>query len=187
MRGGVPLPRRFCSLVLLLELPVPVLTAPPVTAPGTTPIPTADRRLVERAVVTGTLHGEEPEAFVRIDVPQPDGALIQYTAWTDGGAPLGDHIDRIALAAGLDAWSWIEILERHLRLTHRGRIEIRTHPLRPVLADVEHRYRGDETTRANLARALAADAARHGLPPLPAPGIPRWIGVGPRLLHQHPQ
>jgi hypothetical protein len=116
---------------------VPVLTAaPPVTIPGTTaPDPAAGRRLVEQAVVTGALQGEEPECFVRIDIPQPDG-LLQYNAWTAGGEQFGDRIDRIALAAGLDVWSWIQILERHLRLTHRGRIEIRTHPLRPVLADV---------------------------------------------------
>ncbi|AIS02573.1 hypothetical protein [Streptomyces glaucescens] len=50
---------------------MPVLTAaPPVTAPGTTVLsPTADRRLVEQAVVTGALQGEEPECFVRIDIP----------------------------------------------------------------------------------------------------------------------
>lgn len=168
---------------------MPVLTAaPPVTTPGTTaPSPTAGRRLVEQAVVTGVLQGEEPECFVRIDIPQPGGGLLQYNAWTVGGEQLGDHIDRIALAAQLDVWSWIQILERHLRLTHRGRIEIRTHPLRPVLADVEAGYRGDETARAGLARALAAEAARLGLPPLPAPGMPRWAGVGPRLYRQQPR
>ncbi|MEU9572312.1 hypothetical protein AB0D62_21025 [Streptomyces massasporeus] len=104
--------------------------APPVTTPGKTALnPTADRHLAEQAVVTGALQGEEPERFVRIDIPQPDG-LLQYLDRRRRAARR--HIDGIALAAGLDAWSWIEILDHHLRLTHRGRIEIRTHPLRPA-------------------------------------------------------
>ncbi|MGA5264799.1 hypothetical protein ACPCI0_31850 [Streptomyces griseoincarnatus] len=160
---------------------MPVLTAaPPVTIPGTTaPDPAAGRRLVEQAVATGALQGEEPECFVRIDIPGP-----RACSSTTPGPPAAD---RIALAADLDVWSWIQILERHLRLTHRGRIEIRTHPLRPVLADVEAGYRGDETARAGLARALAAESARLGLSPLPAPGIPRWAGVGPRLHRRQPR
>ncbi|MDT9681050.1 hypothetical protein RND61_03000 [Streptomyces sp. TRM76323] len=32
---------------------------------------------------------------------------------------------------------------------------------------------------------LADDAARTGRPPLPAPGIPAWPGVGPRLWHRY--
>ncbi|MFI9176323.1 hypothetical protein [Streptomyces lincolnensis] len=115
---------------------------------------------------------QEPETLVRVDVPQPGGGLRQYTAWTGGGEQLGDHIDRITLAAGLDAWSWIQILERQVRIIHRGRIDIRTHPLRRVLTDVEQGYRGDETLRTNLVHALAAEAARCNLPPLAAPPAP---------------
>ncbi|MCL3999217.1 hypothetical protein M4438_38020, partial [Streptomyces lavenduligriseus] len=113
---------------------MPGLSAPPVLAPGLAPV--ADRGPVERAVVDGALAAAGPETLVRADVPQPDGSVRLYAAWTNGGGPLGDHIDRVALARGLDAWSWVEILTHCARTTHRGRIEVRTHPLRQVLADV---------------------------------------------------
>ncbi|MFD7919748.1 hypothetical protein ACFV3R_11030 [Streptomyces sp. NPDC059740] len=131
------------------------------------------------------LSAEGPEVLVRTDVPQPDGSVRLYAAWTDGGGPLADHIDRIALARGLDAWSWIEILQQRARTTHRGRIEVRSYPLRQVLADVEQGYRGSEEHRANFARLLASDAVRAGRPPLPPPGIPAWAGVGPVLWHRY--
>ncbi|MFD6334248.1 hypothetical protein ACFWGI_32335 [Streptomyces niveus] len=104
---------------------MPVLTAPPVS---TRPGPAGDRRLVEQAVVDGALAAQPPETLVRTDVPQPDGAVRLYAAWTDGGGPLADNIDRVALARGLDACSWMEILQRNARTTHRGRIEVRFHP-----------------------------------------------------------
>jgi hypothetical protein len=167
-----------------LELSVPVLTAPPAIAqPVLTP--TGDRRPAERAVVDGALAAAEPETLVRTDIPQPDGSVRLYAAWTAGGGPLADHIDRVALARGLDAWSWIEILTHCARTTHRGRIEVRAHPLRQVLADVERGYRGSEEHRASFARLLADDAARAGRPPLPAPGIPAWAGVGPLLWQRY--
>ncbi|WP_019061605.1 hypothetical protein [Streptomyces prunicolor] len=165
---------------------MPVLDAPPALAPGPALSPATDRRPVEQAVVRDALSGEPPETLVVTDIPQPDGLLV-YPAWTDGGDVLGDRIDRLALARGVDGWSWIEILHRHARTTHRGRITIRAYPLRLVLADVERGYRGDETHRAGLARLLADEAARHGLPPLPAPGIPEWGGVGPRLRNRRSQ
>ncbi|MFJ5817403.1 hypothetical protein ACIQGT_26415 [Streptomyces sp. NPDC093108] len=88
---------------------MPVLTAPPPTArPPLTP--TGGRGPVERAVVAGALAAAGPETLVRTDVPQPDGSVRLYAAWTDRGGPLADRIDRIALARGLDAWSWVEIL-----------------------------------------------------------------------------
>ncbi|MFJ5954050.1 hypothetical protein [Streptomyces noursei] len=68
------------------------------------------------------------------------------------------------LVRGLDAWSWIGILQQRARAAHRGRIEVR--PLRQVLADVEQGCWGSEEHRANLAQLLADDAtcvaARHG-------------------------
>ncbi|WP_329347235.1 hypothetical protein OG226_00400 [Streptomyces sp. NBC_01261] len=163
---------------------MPVLDAPPALAPRPALSPATDRRPVEQAVVRDALSGEPPETLVVTDIPQPDGLLV-YPAWTDGGDVLGDRIDRTALARGVDGWSWIEILHRHVRTTHRGRITIRAYPLRRVLDDVERGYRGDETHRAALARLLADDAARDGRPPLPAPGNPSWVGVGPRLWHGH--
>jgi hypothetical protein len=167
-----------------LELPVPVLTASPaITQPGLAP--TGDRSPVERAVVADALAAKDPKTLVRTDIPQPDGSVRLYADWTDGGGPLADHIDRVALARGLDAWSWIEILTHCARTTHRGRIEVRSYPLRQVLADVEQGYRGGEEYRANFARLVADAAARASRPPLPAPGIPAWAGVGPLLWHRY--
>lgn len=163
---------------------MPSLAAPPATAPG--PGPDArSQQYLEQAAAAGVLDLDEPETLVVADVPQADGGLFSCTAWTPGAARLGDHIDRLALAGRLDACSWIEILDRHSRTAHHGQTVIRTYRLRPVLADVEAGHRGSENLRANLARLLAADAARDGRPPLPAPGIPSWVGVGPRLWHGH--
>ncbi|WP_331746147.1 hypothetical protein OG923_34670 (plasmid) [Streptomyces halstedii] len=161
---------------------MPVLTAPPATA-RPAPVPTGGRGPVEQAVVAGALAAAGPETMVRTDVPQPDGSVRLYAAWTDRGGPLADRIDRIALARGLDAWSWIEILTHHQHTTHRGRIEVRTHPLRQILADVERGHRGNDEHRASLARMLADDAQQTGRPPLPAPGLPPWVG-GPLLWHR---
>lgn len=166
---------------------MPVLATAPALAPGPGLSPITDRRPAEQAVIQDALNGEPPETLVVTDVPQPDGSLLVYTAWTDGGERLGDRIDRTALARGVDSWSWVEILHRHVRTTHRGRIQIHSYPLRFVLADVERGYRGDESHRAALARFLADDAARCGQPPLPAPGVPAWVGVGPRLRNRRTQ
>jgi hypothetical protein len=146
--------------------------------------PAGDRGLVERAVVGGALAVAGPETLVRTDIPQPDDSVRLYATWTYGGGPLADHIDRVALARGLDAWPWVEILTHCASTTHRGRIEVRTHPLRQVLADVERGHRGNEEYRAGFARLLADDALRAGRPLLPAPGIPAWPGVGPLLWHR---
>jgi hypothetical protein len=167
---------------------VPALAPPALAQPESRPA--EGRRLVEQAVVDGALSAEGPETLVRTDVPQSDGSVRLYAAWTAGGRPLADHIDRVALASGMDACSWMAILQRHARTTHRGRIEVRAYPLRQVLHDVEHGHRGSEQLRANLARLLADDAARAGRRPLPSPGIPAWVGVGPllwrRYLHDGP-
>ncbi|MFF7369800.1 hypothetical protein [Streptomyces tricolor] len=160
---------------------MPPLAAPP--APVL--VPAGDRRLVEQAVVDDAVRVQGPEMLVRVDIPQPDGSMRLYAAWTGDGEPLADRIDQIALGHGVDAWSWVEILRRTARTSHRGRIEVRARPLRQVLADIEAGFRGSEQLRAGFARLLAVDAARAGQPPLPAPGIPAWAGVGPRLWHQH--
>ncbi|MFH8260471.1 hypothetical protein [Streptomyces roseolus] len=162
---------------------MPVLTAPPSTARPAL-APAGGRGPVEQAVVAGALAAVGPETLVRTDVPQPDGSVRLYAAWTDRGGPLADRIDRLALARGLDAWSWVEILTHHQHTTHRGRIEVRTHPLRQILADVERGHRGNEEYRAGFVRLLADDAERAGRPPLPAPGLPAWPGVGPLLWHR---
>lgn len=163
---------------------MPVLTAPPSTARPAL-APAGGRGPVEQAVVAGVLAAAGPEMLVRTDVPQPDGSVRLYAAWTDRGGPLADRIDRLALARGLDAWSWVEILTHNRRTTHRGRVEVRTHPLRQILSDVERGHRGNEDYRTSLAQLLAADAERAGRPPLPAPGLPAWVGVGPLLWHRY--
>ncbi|MFC8704898.1 hypothetical protein ACFUIV_22305 [Streptomyces anulatus] len=162
---------------------MPVLTAPPANTRAALG-PAGDRRTVEQAVVAGALAAAGPETLVRTDIPQPDGSVRLYASWTDGGGPLADLIDRLALARGLDAWSWVEILTHHQHTTHRGRIEVRTHPLRKVLADVERGHRGNEEDRASFARLLADDAEQAGRTALPGPGLPAWPGVGPRLWHR---
>lgn len=75
---------------------MPVLTAPPANARSDL-APTGNRGPVEQAVVEGALAEAGPETLVRTDVPQPDGSVRLYAAWTDGGGPLADHIDRVAL------------------------------------------------------------------------------------------
>ncbi|WP_274036225.1 hypothetical protein [Streptomyces sp. MMBL 11-1] len=157
---------------------MPVHTAPPATDPA--PAPAEGRGPVEQAVVADALAAAGPETLVRTDIPQPDGRVRLYASWTDRSGPLADRIDRLALARGLDAWSWVEILTHHQHTTHRGRIEVRTHPLRQVLADVERGHHGNEEHRANFARLLADNAEQAGRPPLPAPGLPAWPGIGPR-------
>ncbi|MDT9681049.1 hypothetical protein RND61_02995 [Streptomyces sp. TRM76323] len=77
------------------------LTAPPATARPDL-APTGNRDPVEQAAVEGALAAARPETLVRTDVPQPDGSVRLYAAWTDGGGPLADHMDRVALARGLD-------------------------------------------------------------------------------------
>ncbi|MFH8582266.1 hypothetical protein [Streptomyces zaomyceticus] len=76
-------------------MPAPVLTAPPAnTRPALAPA--GARGLVEQAVVAGALAAAGPETLLRTHIPQPDGSVRLYAAWTDGGGPLADRIDRIA-------------------------------------------------------------------------------------------
>ncbi|MEV4942811.1 hypothetical protein [Streptomyces zaomyceticus] len=88
VKKGVPAPP-------LLELPAPVLTAPPANARPAL-APAGARGPVEQAVVAGALAAAGPETLLRTDIPQPDGSLRLYAAWTDGGGPPADRIDRIA-------------------------------------------------------------------------------------------
>ena len=61
--------------------------------------PTDDPTSVEKAVADSITADFEPETFLWIVFHRPDvGARIWY-AWTAGGHPLGDRIDRAALAA----------------------------------------------------------------------------------------
>ncbi|MFI1312513.1 hypothetical protein ACH4TS_20565 [Streptomyces albidoflavus] len=133
------------------------------------------------------LHGPAPRP--RGPFPRPGrtghrGGRARRGRARDAGAHRHAPARRLGTPVrGLDAWSWIEILTHSQQTTHRGRIGVRTHPLRQVLAVVERGYRGDEEYRNSFARLLAHDAERAGRPPLPAPGLPAWVGVGPLLWH----
>lgn len=148
-------------------------------------IPTGDPTPVEKAAVDGILDGFEPETFLWIVFHRPDGGARVWYAWTDGGVPLGDDIDRRALAAGLDAADWLHIGDQHCQHSARGRTAIQAYALRPILADVRNGVRGPEDRRAATLRVIACAAAETGQ--APRPGCPRWLGVGPMLLARRTQ
>lgn len=146
---------------------------------ATLSVPTHDRSPVEHAVAESIASAFEPETFICITFHRPDGGARQRYAWTDGGAELGDRIDREALATGLDAADTFHITDLHIQTSHRGRIRIDAHPLRPILADVLARVRCPEDRRAALNRFLEYAAHHNGQT---TPRTPRWMGVGPTLL-----
>lgn len=94
---------------------------------------------VELAVVDGICEGYPPETFLTVNMHQPDGGVKLYYAWTAGGKPLGDRIDQLAVASGLDAADWLHIGDRQKDVFHGGRIKVEAYALRPVLADVHGR------------------------------------------------
>jgi hypothetical protein len=156
-------------MTITAELPVQTLT------------PTDDRRPVEAALTRSIADGHPPETFLWINIHRPDGGVNVRYAWTDGGTDLGDRIDLLALAAPLDAADWLEITGRHVQASHRGRIEILAHPLRPILADVQAGVRAPEDRRAGVQRLLDKAAELCRQPHLHGTAIPRWLGVGPDL------
>lgn len=151
---------------------------------ATTPllIPTSDPTPVEKAAVDSILDGFEPETFLWIVFHRPDGGARIWYAWTEGAQPLGNHIDRRALTAGLDAADWFHIGDRHCQHTSRGRIAIQAHPLRPILADVQNGVRSPEDLRARLRCVIDCAARQTGQ--APRPGMPRWFGFGPALVNR---
>ncbi|KQW13579.1 hypothetical protein [Streptomyces sp. Root369] len=144
--------------------------------------PTDDRRLVEQAVIARILDEFGPEMYVGFCFNRPDGGANMWNAWTGGGEPLGDQVDSLAPAAGLDAADWLHIGDRHSTVTHRGRIRVEAYPLRPILADVQAGERAPEERRAGLRRLLDCAANRTGQ--TCPPGLPRWPGFGPALLNR---
>ncbi|MEU0087221.1 hypothetical protein [Streptomyces sp. NPDC006274] len=143
--------------------------------------PSTDRAPVELALVRSITDAAAPETFLWITFHKPcGGAAVRY-AWTAGGTALGDHIDALALAAGLDAADWMHITSEHAQHSTRGRIEIQAHLLRPILADVQAQLRCPDQRREGLERVLAKAAE---LTETTAYRMPRWVGVGPALLGQ---
>lgn len=152
------------------------LEAPVVLTPHDDPTP------VEQAAVNGIAGGFPPETFLWIVFYRPDGGARVWYSWTAGGAPLGNAIDRHALAQPLDAADWFHILDRHLERSTRGRIKIDAYPLRPILADLQAGVRAPDEDRAKLLRVLDLSADMTGQA-RPAGRPLRWVGVGPDLLN----
>lgn len=151
------------------------LEAPVALTPHDDPTP------VEQAAVDGIVGDFPPETFLWIVFHRPDGGARVWYAWTAGGHPLGDDIDRRALAAPLDAADWLYFMGRHVERRTRGRIQIDAHPLRPILADLQAGVRAPDDERAKVRRMVevAADLTGQECPP---PRPIRWVGVGPDLL-----
>lgn len=144
--------------------------------------PTGDARPVELALVDSITGEFDPEMWIAVTFPLPDGGIRVRWTWTAGGAELGNRIDRLALDARLDAADNFHICDLHAQESSRGHIRIHAHPLRPMLADVQAGVRAPESRRALLQRFIDFAAAEHGQ--TPRPGLPRWMGVGPDLLNR---
>lgn len=152
-----------------------------ITAPARV-LPAADSRPVELAVVDSITGPYPPETFLWVVFHRPDGGARIYYSWTDGGVPLGERIDHLALPLGLDACDWLHIGDAHCQHTTRGRIAVQAYALRPVLADVQAGVRGPDDRRASLARVIAKASELTGQTPKTT--TPRWLGFGPTLLNQ---
>lgn len=154
------------------------LTAPePITL-----TPSNDHTPVAHAIVQSITADHAPETYLWIVFHRPDGGANLWHAWTEGGEPLGDQVDRAALAAGMDAADWLHVGDLNCTRTTRGRITIDAFALRPVLADVESGIRCNSERRAGLQRVL--DCAAHTTGHPTRPGIPRWPGMGPALVNR---
>ncbi|MER6109333.1 hypothetical protein [Streptomyces hirsutus] len=156
--------------------------AAPVLEPPLALTPSNDPRPVEQAVVDGIAADFPPETFLWIVFHRPDGGARVWYAWTAGGVPLGNDIDRRALAAPLDAADWLHLMGQHLERSTRGRIQIDAHPLRPILGDLQAGLRAPDEERVKLRRMveLAADLTGQARP---ADRPVRWVGVGPDILN----
>ncbi|MFJ8606308.1 hypothetical protein ACIRH0_03840 [Streptomyces sp. NPDC093675] len=142
--------------------------------------PTSGRTPLQQAVLDDITSLHAPETFLWIVCPRPDGSAVIRYSWTRGGAPLGDRIDQLALAAGLDAADWLHIGDRHSQPSTHGRIKIEAYPLRRILADVQSGVRIPEVRREGIRRVIESAAEMSGHTTLR--GLPRWVGVGPTLL-----
>lgn len=142
-------------------------------------VPTGDPTPVEKAAVEGIVDMHEPETYLMFTFHRPDGGARCWDAWTEGGRPLGDRIDAMALTAGMDGADWIEISERTVEASERGRMLIQAYPLRAVLAELEGGMRADDAFRERFRRAvrdIRPDSAR-------AASLP-WLGFGPKQVNR---
>lgn len=152
--------------------------------PVTPAVPT-DPTPVELAVIDGIVGGYDPETFLWIVFRRPDGGARIWYAWTAGGEPLGDQVDREALAAGYDCADWLHIGRRHVTQQSRGRVTIDAYPLRLVQGDVRCGLRAPEVERDKVRLMLGAAATGNfdGFAP-PVSNLVRWMGVGPALVRK---
>lgn len=150
------------------------LTAPPLLF-----TPSSDPAPVEQAVALSIAASFPPETYLWIECHRPDGGMQLWHAWTEGGDVLGDQVDDVAMAAGLDAADWLDLTIRHQQDSTRGRIVIKAHPLRPILADVQAGARAEDGLREAVLRCLRIAAQEAGRAPRAT--APRWLGVGPVL------
>ncbi|WP_307841372.1 hypothetical protein [Streptomyces endocoffeicus] len=153
------------------------------TAPERIPLtPSADNTPVVRTIVQSIAADHDPETYLRIVLHRPDGGANLRHAWTEGGEPLGDEVDRAALAAGMDAADWLHIGDLNCTRSTRGRITVEAYALRPVLADVSSGIRSPADRRDGLVRVIQEAARQTGQ--TPCPGLPRWLGMGPALVNR---
>jgi hypothetical protein len=157
-------------------------TAPVILAASSDPTP------VEKTVVTGLIEDFDPETLLSIVFARPSGGLHQWHAWTTGGAPLGDQVDRDAVAAGFDSVDWLFTPGRYVTERTRGRVTIYAYPLRPIHADVLTGQRAGRSDRAKAQEFLRRYASRTG-GPAPEDCDPDyagpWLGVGPALIDKY--
>jgi hypothetical protein len=147
--------------------------------------PTGDATPVEHAVTEGIIHNFAPETFLWIIFRRPDGGSRVWYGWTQGGAPLGNQIDKDAVAAGMDGADWLHIIAAHCEEHTRGRVQINAHALRPILSAVRTGQGAPEAKRAQLRQMVNLYGKTKQWAPLPAEGpVSRWAGVGPALLEQ---
>lgn len=144
--------------------------------------PTDDPTPVERAVIDSITDAFEPETWLTIMRARPDGGVRVRWRWTAGGAELGNRIDVLALAKGLNAADNFHIIDLHVQESRRGHFRILAYPLRPILAEVQAGVRAPEWRRAKLRRVIDIAAEQAGQ--TTRPGLPRWLGVGPDLLNR---
>lgn len=144
-------------------------------------VPSEDRTPVARAIVQSIAADHTPETYLWIVLHRPDGGANIWHAWTEGGEPLGDQVDRAAVTAGMDAADWLHIGDLNCARSTRGRITIEAYALRPVLADVDSGIRCPHDRRDHLVRVIEEAGRQTGQ--TPRPGLPRWLGMGPALVN----
>jgi hypothetical protein len=106
------------------------------------------------------------------------GSGFRTWAWTDGGAELGDRIDRLAERRRLTALRLVHAAHPHLSHHEHGRVHVAAITLAPVLATL----RAGDRVPVEFARAVcnaptvdAGEVARRGWP---------W-GMGPEYVQAY--